>query len=196
VKGASTTSISVSHFTAATAYHPGTMSRSGKPCSTGSGSPFIAYASSTFSSSASASGRPRSKRIGRHGPPPRCRSGVGQRRSATAARDHPRAGRGGVDVHAADHLERLHQRPQAVLVVRFGDQVQSVLTLHDRLTLDVHPELPDVRPAQVIQEHRAHVRILSRATLRGVLVADNEQPHARLLVAGNRRDRRERTQAR
>ena len=50
VERPSITSISVSHFTDATAYQPGTTRRSGWPCWTGSGSPFIAYASSTSGS--------------------------------------------------------------------------------------------------------------------------------------------------
>jgi hypothetical protein len=42
VNGAPMASMSVSHLIEATAYHPGTMSRSGYPCSSGSSSPFIA----------------------------------------------------------------------------------------------------------------------------------------------------------
>src|SRR5450432_1036589 len=56
--------ISVSHLTDATAYQPGTTSRSGAPCRTGSGSPFIEYASSAPDSLASSIARLRSNLTG------------------------------------------------------------------------------------------------------------------------------------
>jgi hypothetical protein len=64
-----------------------------------------------------------------------------------------------------------------VLVARLDDHVERVLALNDGLSLDGDAVLPDVGPAKVVQEHRAHVRVGGRAPLGLVPVTDDEQSH-------------------
>jgi hypothetical protein len=52
-KGSASAVMRLSHLTCAMPYHPGTTRRSGKPCCTGNGAPFISYASSISSRRAS-----------------------------------------------------------------------------------------------------------------------------------------------
>ena len=54
-----------------------------------------------------------------------------------------------------------------------------MLTLHDGLALDLHPVLPDIGAAQVIQEHGPHIGVLRRAALGCVVMPHNEQRHGR-----------------
>ena len=58
-----------------------------------------------------------------------------------------------------------------------------VLALHDGFALDLHAELPDVRPAQVIEQPGAHERVLGRTAVGGMLMAHDEQRHGGFLSA-------------
>ena len=72
---------------------------------------------------------------------------------------------------------RNSRRP--ALVGGFGDEEHRVLALDHRLAENLHPVAPHVGPAQVVQEHRAHVGVLRRTALAGMVVPDYEQRHAR-----------------
>src|SRR5437867_3567235 len=99
------------------------------------------------------------------------------RPTAAAAGDHAGAGRSRVDVDAACLLEWTHELVQAVFVGSFDDQVQRVLALDDGLAFDLHPMLPDVGAAHVIQQRGAHVRILGRAVFGCMMVSHNIKRH-------------------
>ena len=85
--------------------------------------------------------------------------------AAAASRDHPGAGRCGVDLHAAGALEWHKKLLQLALVASFHDQIHGVLALDHRFALNLQPELGNAWPAQVIEKHCSLVWILSRALL-------------------------------
>ena len=99
------------------------------------------------------------------------------RRRAAAARDHAHAGRGGIDVDAAGHLERLQERTQAALVGSFHDHVHRVLALHDRFAVDLQPESPDVRAAQMVEKAGTQKRVLRRTAFDRMLMSYDEKTH-------------------
>jgi hypothetical protein len=76
-------------------------------------------------------------------------------RAAPASRDHPGAGRRGVDLHTAGALEWCKKLLQLALIASFHDQIHGVLALDHRFALNLQPELGNAWPAQVIEEHRA-----------------------------------------
>jgi hypothetical protein len=47
-----------------------------------------------------------------------------------------------------------------VLIDGLDNQVHRVLALHDGFALNLQSEFPDVRATQVIQQRRAHERVL------------------------------------
>ena len=100
-------------------------------------------------------------------------------RSASTARDCARASRRWEEIQAACHLKRLQKNAQVLLVFGFHDEVQGVLSLHDRLTVDLHTVLPGAWPAQVIEQHGAHAEILGGTMLGPVLVSRDEECHCR-----------------
>jgi hypothetical protein len=73
--------------------------------------------------------------------------------------------------------ERPHERADPVLVARLDDHVERVLTLDDCLSLDGDAVLPDVGPAEVVEKHRARVRVGGRTPLGVMPVTDDEQSH-------------------
>src|SRR6267378_1918648 len=95
------------------------------------------------------------------------------RPTAAAAGDHTGAGRSRIDVDAACLLEWTHELVQAFFVGSFDDQVQRVLTLYDGLAFDLHPMLPDIWAAHVIQQRGTHVRVLSGAAFGCMVVSHN-----------------------
>ena len=64
-----------------------------------------------------------------------------------------------------------------LLIGGLGDEEHRVLALHHGLAEDLHPVPPHVGPAQVVEQHRAHVGVLGGTALAGVAVADYEQRH-------------------
>ena len=64
-----------------------------------------------------------------------------------------------------------------VLVARFDDHVEGVLAVDDRLAPDLHAELPDAGPTQVIEESGTCIGIRRGASRGVMLMAHHEESH-------------------
>jgi hypothetical protein len=85
------------------------------------------------------------------------------RRRTSPAGDHAGTCRGRVDVEASGHLKGLQELAQAALLTCLDDEVQGVFTLNDRLAENLHPVLPHVWAAQMVQELGTRVGVMRRA---------------------------------
>jgi len=102
------------------------------------------------------------------------------RRPAATAGDYPGAGRGRVNLHAAGALEGRQEPAHLPLVVGFHDQIQGVLAPDYRLAPNLHAELRDAWPTQVIEQACAPVWIASGTLLGRMQMPDDKQRHDRL----------------
>src|SRR3989442_4901629 len=87
----------------------------------------------------------------------------------------PGAGRRWIDVDGARVRKGLHELTDPALVVALDDHVEGMLAVNDRFALDHDALPPDIRPAQVVEERRARIRVGSPGVM---LVADDEECHA------------------